>query len=240
MRAISIIVPVYMEARNVAEAVENTAWAVKQAGFDDYEIMIIDCLREDGTHDGTPEIAERLAQDDEHIRIFHNSYINLGRKFWIGVDSARFPYVILVAGDNELSRESVRNIVAHAGEADLIFSYIANMEIRPLMRRIISRTFTFLMNCIAGLHLKYYNGMCVHKVENLRKIKERNDSFAYSAEILAQLIRAGYSYKEVPMVLRKRESGKPTAFKLDNVVAVSKTLFRLFWKYRIRGEGGRI
>lgn len=240
MRTIGIIMPVYMEAGNVAEAVKNTAWAVKQAGFDDYEIMIIDCLREDGTHDGTPEIAERLAQNDKHIRVFHNPYINLGIKFWLGVDNARFSHVVMVAGDNELTKESIRDVIAHTGETDIITSYTANMEIRPLTRRIISRTFTFLMNCITGLHLKYYNGMCVHKVENLRKIKERNDSFAYMAEILAQVLRAGHSYKEVPMVLQKRGSGKPTAFKLDNVIAVSKTLFKLFWKYRIKREGGRI
>jgi hypothetical protein len=77
--------------------------------------------------------------------------------------------------------------------------------------------------------------MCVHKTENLRKIKERNDSFAYSAEILAQLIRAGYSHKEVPMILKKRDRGKPTAFKMKNVIGVSRTLFKLFWKYRIKG-----
>jgi len=235
MKTISIILPVYMEAGNVAAAVEGATWAVNQAGFDDYEMMIIDCLREDGTHDGTPEIADALAKKDQHIRVFHNSYINLGRKFWLGVDNAHFPYVVMVAGDNELARESIRGVIAHTGEADIIMSYTANMEIRPLMRRVISRTFTFLTNLIVGLHLRYYNGMCVHKTENLRKIKERNDSFAYSAEILAQLIRAGYSHKEVPMILKKRDRGKPTAFKMKNVIGVSRTLFKLFWKYRIKG-----
>ena len=47
MREISIIMPVYMEAANVRDAVKSAARAVKGAGLDDYEIMIVDCLRPD-------------------------------------------------------------------------------------------------------------------------------------------------------------------------------------------------
>jgi dolichol-phosphate mannosyltransferase len=234
MKAISIAIPVYMEAKNVAAATESVTWAVGQAGFDDYEIMIIDCLREDGTHDGTPEIAEGLARNDQHIKVFHNKYINLGKKFWIGVDNARFPHMILVAGDNELTKESIQDVIKHIGEADVVTSYVANTEVRPLMRRLISWTFVGLMNVITGLRLKYYNGMCVHDVDLLKTVKERNESFAYMAVVSAEVLRAGHTFKEIPIKLQKRVGGKPAAFKRDNIIAVSKTLLKLFWKYRIK------
>lgn len=235
MKTISVIVPVYMEASNIRAAVQNTAWALNEARVDDYEILIIDCLKRDGTHDGTPEIAESLAKQDNRIKVFHNPYINLGKKYWMGVDNAMFPYVVMVPGDNELTREVLRDLLAHLGEADILTSYAINSKIRPPMRRIISWLFTSLVNFSTGLNLRYYNGACVHRTDVVRQIKDRNGSFAYMAELLANLIKGGYSYKEIPITLQKRDGGKSTVFKRENFIGVSKTIFGLFWKHRIRG-----
>lgn len=233
MNKISIIMPAYMEVKNIAAAVESTLWAVQAAGLADYEILIVTCTRPDGTHDGTPDIAKRLAEGNPHIRFFPTSYGNLGQKFWIGVDKARFPFVVMVASDNEIGREAIRDVLTRAGAADIVTSYAANMEVRPLMRQIISRTFTMLMNIISGRRLKYYNGMCLHRVELLKSVPTRNTSFAYMAEVLTHLLSKGHSFYEVPILLQERQGGKSAAFKLNNIVEVCKTLGKLFWKYRI-------
>lgn len=233
MDKISIIMPAYMEAQNIAAAVDSTLWAVQAARLSDYEILIVTCTRPDGSHDGTPDIAKRLAEGDPHIRFFPTPYGNLGQKFWLGVDNARFPHAVMVASDNEIGREAIRDVLKRAGDADIITSYAANMEVRPVMRQIISRTFTALMNVITGRRLKYYNGMCLHRVELLKSVPTRNTSFAYMAEVLTYLLSRGYSFYEVPILLQERQGGKSAAFKLNNIVEVSKTLGRLFWKYRI-------
>ena len=237
MKTISVIIPAYMEAKNIKAAVQNTVWALSEARVDDYEILIIDCLKRDGTHDGTPEIAESLAKENSRIKVFHNSYINLGTKYWMGVDRAKFNYVVLVAGHNKLSRETLRDMLYHLGEADILTSYAVNTEIRPLVRRVVSWLFTFLINFSTGLTLRYYNGACIHKTDVVKQIKERNTSFAYMAELLAQLIKKGYSYKEIPFTLQKKEGGKSSAFKWGNLVSVIRTMFVLFWKYRISWAG---
>ena len=236
MRKISVIMPVYMEAANIRPAVENTLWALNEARVEDYELLIIDCLRRDGTHDGTPEIAESLARQNERIKVFHNPYINLGTKYWLGVSAASFPYVTMVPGDNELAREALRDLLLRLGEADILTTYASNTEVRPLSRRIISRTFTLLVNFSTGLNLCYYNGACIHRTDLLKRVGEQSDGFAYMAKLLAQLIKAGYSYKEIPIALQKRGGGKSAAFKMDNVKSVAKTVAELFWKYRVLGE----
>lgn len=232
-KTISVIMPAYMEAANIRAAVENTTWALCESGVEDYEILIVDCLRRDGTHDGTPEIADSIVRDDHHVRVFHNQYMNLGAKYWLGVDHARFPYVVLVPGDNELERTSLVGILKHLGEADIITTYALNPQVRPMMRRIISRTFTFLVNLSTGLHLRYYNGACLHRTEMVKQVTDRNESFSYMAVILVHLIKAGASVKEIPFTLQERAGGKSAAFKKDNVISVSKTIFDLFWQYRI-------
>ena len=224
-----------MEADNIRSAVGNVLWALNSAGIEDYELLIIDCLRKDGSHDGTPEIAEILAKENKHIRVFHNSYINLGAKYWMGVNNAKFPYIILVPGDNELAKEALRDILIHIGEADVLVSYPVNTEIRPLARRFLSKTYVVLVNISTGLNLKYYNGSCVHKVEMLKEIKDRNDNLVYMAKLLVQLIKKGYSYKEVPIYLQERK-GKPSVLTLSNFLSVGKSIFGLFWQYRILKE----
>jgi len=232
MLNVSVIVPVYMEAENIRGAISSVLRALNEAKIECYEILIIDCKRQDGTDDGTPAIADELALINNRIKVFHNSYINLGHKYWMGVDNAKYPYLVMVPGDNEISTESIAGVLRHTGEADLIISYSANMEIRPLFRRCISHTYTFLMNAIAGLHLRYFNGICVHRTELLRRLQYRNDSFAYMAEILIQLLKQGHSYKEVPLMLQLRQ-GKSSAFKKDNVISISKTFVKLFLRYRL-------
>lgn len=233
MKKISIIMPAYMEAQNIAGAVASTVGAAQAVGLTDYEILIVTCTRPDGSHDGTPDIAAQLARNNPHIKVFNTSYGNLGEKFWIGVDNAKFPYVVLVASDNEISREAIQSMLVSAGKADIVTSYAANMEVRPFMRRVISRLFTFLMNIITGRRLKYYNGMCLHRVELLKKVPVRNTSFAYMAESLTYLLSKGYSFYEVPIMLQERQGGKSVAFKIDNVKEVCATLCRLFWQYRV-------
>lgn len=237
MKTISVIVPAFMEAKNIRAAVQNIVWALTEAEVDDYEILVIDCLRRDGTHDGTPEIAESLARQNVRVKVFHNSYINLGTKYWMGVDAAKFSYVTMIAGHNKLAKETLKDMLIHLGKVDIITSYFTNTELRSFTRRFISRAFTFLMNLSTGLNLHYYNHACIHKTDLVRsvEVKDRDYSFVYMAKLLTHLIKARYSYKEIPVKLGRREIGKSSAFSMYNFMAVGKLLFSLFWKYRIRG-----
>src|SRR3989344_2053174 len=107
MLNVSVIVPVYMEAENIRGAISSVLRALNEAKIECYEILIIDCKRQDGTDDGTPAIADELALINNRIKVFHNSYINLGHKYWMGVDNAKYPYLVMVPGDNEISTESI-------------------------------------------------------------------------------------------------------------------------------------
>lgn len=240
MKEISVIMPAYMVAGNIRHAVQNTIAAMADAGIERYEIMIGASPRRDGKpDDGTLAIADELAAEYPCVRVLEKKYSNLGDKFWMGVDHARFANIVMVASDNEIAKEAISAVLTHVGEADIITSYAANMSVRPFMRRVVSRTFTFLMNAITGLRLRYYNGMCVHRVELLRQLPSRNDSFAYMAEILATLVQRGHSYREVPIMLQPRPEGSSVAFRRDNVIQVCATLGRLFWNLRVRGQARR-
>lgn len=235
-KTISVIIPAYMEAANLEAAVNGTLWALRKAKIDDYELLIIDCLRPDGTHDGTPDIATSMARENSRIKVFHNRYMNMGAKYWLGVDAAKFAYCVLVPGDNELSKEALKNMLDHLGEADILASYPSNMWIRPPVRQALSHAYTFLINFSTELNLRYYNGACIFKTDIVRAVRKRSSGLTYMTELLIHFIKAGHSYKQIPITLQKRIGGKASVLKIDNFLDVGMTILRLFWRYRIVGQ----
>ncbi|OHA14529.1 MAG: hypothetical protein A3A10_02620 [Candidatus Tagabacteria bacterium RIFCSPLOWO2_01_FULL_42_9] len=232
---ISIIVPAFKEAGNLRDATDSILTAVDGL-FADYEILIIDCLDKDGKDDGTRKIAEEMARENPHIKSAQNSYVSLGYKYWQGVALAKFEYITFFPGDNETSPETIKEILRAAGKADMVISYIANMEIRERKRRIISKIYTFLMNMLFGMNLRYFNGPGVYKAELLKALPsyvKENHGFSYNAEILVRLIKAGHKYIEVPMYLQPRTYGQAKALNAENFKDVVKRILKLFWETRI-------
>lgn len=226
--SLTVIMPAYNEFKNLRAAFESTTGALKEAGISDYEIIIVTNTRRDGSHDGTPEIAKRIAEENLQVRHVHNdAFVNLGFKFWQGVGSAGKEFVTLVPGDNEAVGSSVASIFSHIGEAEMIVSYTSNKQVRKWRRRFISRCFVELCNLLFGLRLKYFTGICIYPKKLLQKIPTRSDNFAYMAEIIIYLIKSGVTYTQVPMEI------KPTtvssAFKLKSAYEALGTILSLFW-----------
>ena len=183
---------------------------------------------DDGSTDGTGAIADDLAGRDARIRVVHHDRPrNLGYAYKAGVALARFEYVIMFPGDDEGSDEQLDAVLSRAGTADVVVNYISNPEVRPWSRRVVSRAFVALVNTLLGLRLRYYNGTVLHRTALVRAIEIRTDSFAYQAEALVKLLRAGHSYVEVGTPISARVAGRTKAFKLKNAIEVGRTVLRL-------------
>lgn len=236
---LTILIPVYMESSHILDTVNATLASLTKTGIHDFEILIIDCLRPDNSHDGTPAIAAKLATENPKIRHIHNhTCVNLGYKYKQGIKEARGKYFMMIPGDNENTEQSIVNVLEKIGQADIIIPFTENPKVRPLSRRIIAKSFVILCNLISGLKLKYYNGICLHKTEVLRKLPLDTDSFAYSADIIIKSLRSGLaaSYIEVPMPIKPQPGRQTTAFSANNIKSVVFTLLKLFWDIRIKNK----
>lgn len=228
--------PAYLEVGNIKAAIESTLRALGEAGIFDYEIIIITNIRRDGTNDGTPALATELARQNPRIRHIHNNaYVGLGFKYRQGVKEAKKDYVIMVPGDNETLERSTASIMSCVGEAEMVISYTANKQVRAWKRRLVSQGFTTLCNLMFGLHLRYFNGICIYPRRHLQAVPMACDNFAYMAEILIYLVKSGMKYKEVPMLI-KPLTNTSSAFKLRSVVECLGTLVRLFWRIHFKRE----
>ena len=231
-KSLSVIVPAYNEEKNISGTINSIKQAI--TNIEDYEIIVIN----DCSSDNTGKLIDKIASKDKHVKVFHNSTnMGLGYNYIKGIRLSTKNYLVLVPGDNEIASKGLVPIFNSIGDADLIIPYPANPEIRPFIRRVISRTFVMLMNFITGINLRYYNGLVVHKKSIISRVKITTFGFAYQAEILSKLIKAGYSYKQVKgMDLKSREHGSTKIFRPRNVFSVIKTIFFIFYNLRFKNK----
>ncbi len=234
---LTIMIPVYMEAENIRPTIDTVNSALNKTYITDYEILIISCLRPDGTDDGTPAIAEQLAKENPKIRHIHNdSCVNMGYKYRQGIKEAKGEYYMMIPGDDETEEQAMINVFEKLGKADIIIAYTANPKVRPLSRRVIAKIFNFICNFISGMNLRYYNGINIHRTATLRKLPLKIDNLAYSADIVIRSLKSGLAktYIEVPMPLRAQPDRKTNSFRGDNISSALFTFLGLFWDIRIK------
>lgn len=226
---ISIIIPAYNEDGNLTGTVREVLDALGDR-FGGYEILIVN----DGSKDRTGEVAEALAAGNPRIKVLHNSpNMGFGYSYQRGVQAATCDYVGFFPGDDCLPAECIAAVFDQVGKADIISHYTSNLEVRLPMRRVISRTYTWLMNTLFGLHLSYFNGPTIQRREIIQSVKTSTHGFAFLSEIMVRLIRSGHSYRQIGTPIRERKRGNSKAFKPKNVVSVLKTVCLLFWDVNV-------
>lgn len=222
-RSISIIVPAYNERENIAATLDAILKGCARLNFP-YEIIVVN----DASHDLTGEIAESYANKHRQIRVLQNpSNLGFGGSYRQGVLAAKMNYVVLVCGDDSLGSQSLYEIVSRTGETDILVTYVTNPKIRNFKRRLISRTYVFLINLLFNLRLRYYNGHNVFPTRVLQNMTFTG-GFAFSTQIIVRLIKAGATHREVPLEIKDRQSGESKAFHPKSFISVGKALFELF------------
>jgi glycosyltransferase involved in cell wall biosynthesis len=216
---LSIIVPAYNEEQNLGISLTEFITAANDV-FSTYEILVIN----DGSVDRTQAIAEDFSRRFPQIRVInHPVNQGIGAAYRTGLDAAKMNYCMFLCADNTIGAESLKEIFRKMGQADLVLPYIGNPESRSWSRRFISSIYVTFLNLIFGFHLKYYNGLHILPVHALRNM-DITPSFAFSAQIVVRLLKAGYTYVDAPMLNRERTHGRTKAFKVKNILSVIKTI----------------
>ena len=103
---ISIIIPVYNK-RNYLSVAVNSVSKQELINRDDIEIVIVD----DGSTDGSSELADELAREDERIRVFHQENQWTYASFNNGIKVAKGEYVYILNADDILVEDSLKLLI---------------------------------------------------------------------------------------------------------------------------------
>ena len=233
-RSISVVVPAYNELGNLEGAVHDALRAV--SGFDEHELIIVN----DGSRDGTRELADRLAAELPHVRVVHHER-NRGfaQAYRTGLKNARMAFVTFVPGDNEVAAESVQVILDAVGRADLVIAYHGTPWNRTWHRRLLTWICTTQLNVLFGHRLRYYQGPTVYPTALAQALPITTHGFFFATEMLVHALALGNSWVEIPLTHRERTYGHSKAVALSNIVNAQLTIVRLWWNVRVLGKVAR-
>ena len=127
---VSVVVPVY----NTKLYLEDCVSSLTGQTFQNIEILLVD----DGSTDGTGELCDRLAQNDERIRVIHKTNGGAATARNMGIDVANGEYVMFLDSDDWLSEDAIEYLVRCADEhqTDVVrFTYVREFSDKQLVKR---------------------------------------------------------------------------------------------------------
>jgi len=227
---LSLFVACYNEQDGIVPTLETVVAAVTEVGIS-YDIVIID----DCSTDHTVEVILRYLESHPTlpITLFVNGVNQgLGSNYAEGAFRCRGKYYRLICGDNVESKETLVSIFRHIGEADIIIPYPADTTFRGPFRRLVSSSFTTLVNLLSGYSIRYYNGLAVHLRYNVMRWHSNSHGFGFQADLITRLLDLKASYIEIPVYPNERAAGATKAFKFRNMCSVGHTLLEI-WLRRL-------
>ena len=228
MRA-TVCLPTYNERENVERMVRTLDGLGVQ-------VLVID----DSSPDGTGEIADRLAEELEHVSVVHRERKEgLGPAYLAGFERALAAGADLILEmDCDFSHDpaDVPRLIAAADDADLVLGsrYVpgggtANWG---LLRRFVSRFGSLYAQILLGLPVRDLTGgfKCYRRkvLETIDLDTIHSKGYAFQIETTYRAIRAGFRVVEIPIVFVDRQVGGSKMSRTIVVEAVWKVpLLRL-------------
>jgi dolichol-phosphate mannosyltransferase len=209
-----VVLPTYNEAENIEPLVRAVLPRLAETGRE-HHVLIVD----DGSPDGTGDIADRLAAELEPVRVLHRDRKEgLGRAYLAGFRVALGEGAELVMEmDSDFSHDpaDVPRLVAAADAADLVLGsrYVPGGGIANwgLLRRMLSRGGSAYARVVLGIPVRDLTGgfKCFRRavLERIDLGRVHADGYGFQIELTYRAAKAGFRVAEVPILFREREVG---------------------------------
>ena len=234
---VSVVLPAYNEERTIESTVHTTlATLAEFLPEGSYEVIVA----EDGCADRTPEIADRLAAEDDRVRHFHSDE-RLGRGGALERAFAASEGQTLVYFDTDLATdmrhleelvESVRS-----GEYDVATGsrwLPENVADRPAKRGVPSRGFNTLTRLFLRSDLRDHQ--CGFKAFDREALFEvlpdvADDHWFWDTEVLVRAQRQGYRVKEFAVDWEPKGDTKVDLVR--DVLGMGSQILRTWWEFAV-------
>lgn len=191
---------------------------------DDHEILLID----DGSTDGTSELADELAREYPAVRaIHHGKNRGYGAALQSGFRGATKEYVFYTDGDGQFDLEELPGLLEFMSRFDIVSAYRMNRQ-EGLVRKFNAFCWTKLVGFL--FHLKLKDIDCAFKLYK-RKIFDEIEMVSTGAlidtEILARARQKGYTITQVGVHHYPRMAGKATGANINVILKAFRELLKL-------------
>lgn len=224
-----VVLPTYNERENLPLMVDELLKIEPPV-----DIVVVD----DGSPDGTGDIAGELSEENPRINVIHRAgKLGLGTAYLAGF---RFGlergYELLISMDCDFSHNPnyLPEMMAKADEADLVigsrYTEGGGTKGWPLKRRLISRAANLGMRFLLGLRTRDSSaGFRCYRCSALKTIGlDAIRSTGYNAleEMAFRSEKAGLKIAEIPIIFEERRLGK-TKMSFNDMLGVALLAIRL-------------
>jgi hypothetical protein len=229
LTGLTIVLPCFDEAENVADAIRYATAAAERCAAA-HEIVVVD----DGSSDDTAAIAGRFVTADRRVRlVVHPSNLGYGDALRSGIAAARMPWVLLTDADLQFDLRDLEDFLPSAARADLV---VGRRILRqdPPNRRLNAAAWNWLVR--KAFRLPVHDVDCAFKLvrrDLLERCELRCTGAMISTELLVKGLAAGGRLEELGVHHRARVAGESSgatprvvARALRELAALRRTLRR--------------
>jgi glycosyltransferase involved in cell wall biosynthesis len=227
--SLSYFFPAHNEEANL-EGLVVEALTVLPTLAETFEIIAVD----DGSRDGTPDLADRLAAEHPGIvrAVHHEVNRGYGAALRSGFGASRYDLVAFTDGDRQFRVVDLGPLIERMNQSDAP-DVVVGYRIKradPIIRTVYARIYRLAGRIFFGLRTTDVDCACkLFRRAALEDLRVESGGAFFSAELLIKLRAAGRSVVEVGVPHHPRTAGSPTGAKPSVILRA----VRDFWRLRL-------
>jgi len=229
----SVAVMCYNERETLKAMVERTRAVLTKIG-EPFEILIVD----DGSSDGSDEVARRLAVGYAEVRVHrHPTNEGIGQVLRDGYQLTRGAAVVVLPADLQFAPEDLPDAMAAlSAGADVVCVHRAGRK-DPGLRKVLSAVDEALVRLLFGVRMRDLHWVKIYRRSVLDTLAIESHTPMVDTELLVKSHRAGFRLVEVSLPHHPRTAGRSTGATLSVIAKTFADLLKL--RVRLRNTGGR-
>jgi dolichol-phosphate mannosyltransferase len=233
-----VVIPTYNEIRSLPRIVPEVLRQDPRI-----EVLVVD----DGSPDGTGELADRMGQEDSRVHCLHRSAKEgLGKAYLAGFHWALerdYDFIFEMDADFSHDPKYLPMFLVAVEDADLVigsrYKTGVNVINWPMSRLLLSYGANIYARWITGLPLTDSTGgfKCFRRsvLESLELDRVRSGGYAFQIEMSFRAWKKGFRLKEIPIVFVDRVEGQSKM----NKRIVREAVWMVWW-LRLRAIVGTL
>lgn len=220
---ISIVIPVFNEAENLARVLEN----IRDLALPRTEIVVVD----DGSSDGSGDVAESAGASV----VRHPYNIGNGAAVKSGIRAARGRVIVLMDGDGQHKPEDIPKLLAEADKFHMIVGARAKGSKLRLHRNAANAVYNLFASYVTNFKVQDLTSgfRLLSRRDALRFIDLLPNTFSYPTTLTLAFLRSGLTVKYVPIQTLYRSGQSKISLVTDGIrffliIAKIATLFSPF------------
>lgn len=220
--SLSVVIMAYNERESIEAQVRATEAFLGRCAGEGSEVVVVD----DGSTDGTGEVADRLAAESGAVRVVHHPVNRgMGAAIRSGYAAARAEFVTQLPGDGQVSPDTLQRFLPHLATHDLVLSTYARRD-DGLARAAVTAAYQATAWLLLGDRCAF-TGTMVFRRALLDRVRLTCDSFLVNVELPLKLMRLGIRPARVTIEAAARAHGRSKVLSVPRVARVLREMLAL-------------